>query len=118
MKTLILTEETWATMVLALDATPAGRDLLDRLGGSGPELPSDRELVRMARNGDDAPDAVALARAQRDAGIQAAADTRDAMREMIRHCYDAGVRPAVLMRWFGLKSSRLHEILKTEAERF
>lgn len=114
MKTLILTEDTWATMVLALDATPAGRDLLDRLGGDGPALPSDRELVRMARSGEDAPDAVILARAQRDAGIQAAADTRDAMRDMIRHCYGAGVRPVVLMRWFGLKSSRLHEILGSD----
>lgn len=113
MKTLILTDSTWTTMVLALDATPAGRDLLDSFG-KGPKLPSDRELVRMARNGDDAPEAIALARAQRDAGIQAATDTRLAMEELIRHCHEAGIGPSVLMRWFGLKSSRMHEILKSD----
>jgi hypothetical protein len=36
------------------------------------------------------------------------------MEDLIRHCHDAGVTPAVLMRWFGLKSSRMHEILKSE----
>jgi len=112
-KTLILTDQTWTTMQLALDATPAGRDLLDGLGRA-PDMPSDRELVRMARSGEPAPPAVVLARAQRDAGIQAAADTRAAMEDLIRHCHAAGVTPAVLMRWFGLKSSRMHEILKSE----
>ena len=112
MKTLILTDQSWTTMLLALDATPAGRDLVESWG-KAPDMPSDRELVRMARNGEEAPAAVKLARAQRDAGIQAATDTREAMEELIRHCHEAGVTPAVLMRWFGLKSSRMHEILRS-----
>jgi hypothetical protein len=108
-KTLILTDERWTTMVLALDATPAGRDLLDSLGAE-PELPDGAELRAVARAGGEPPDAIKRARAYRDAGRQAAVDTRETMNELVRYAYEQGVRPVVLARWFGLKPTRIYEI--------
>jgi hypothetical protein len=104
----------WARLALALDATPVGRDLLDEFG-TPPELPSDRELVALARTGGDPPERVQLARQYRDAGRQAAIDTRESMEELLIHCYEAGVRVAVLARWFGLKPTRVYEILEPVA---
>jgi hypothetical protein len=110
MKTLVMTDERWAQLVLALDATPTGHTLLDEFGRA-PELPSDRELVALARNGGDPPAAIALAKAYRDAGRQAATDTRLQLEELVKDAHAAGVGPAQLARWFGLKPTRVYEIL-------
>lgn len=110
MKTLILQDDVFERMLELLSRTAAGEDLIESFAAS-PELPSDRELVAMARDGSDPPEAIARSRAFRDAGRQAATDTRESMEKLMLHCHGAGVGPAVLMRWFGLNSARTYEIL-------
>jgi hypothetical protein len=110
MKTVIMSDERWSEIRTALSLTTSGTMLLASLDKT-PELPSDRELVALARSGGDPPEVFARAREYRDAGRQAAADTREALEAHVRHAYGAGVRPAVLARWFGLKPSRIHEIV-------
>jgi urease accessory protein UreF len=110
-KTLILNDDTYARMIGALSQTDEGTSLL-RAFATPPELPSDRELVALSREPEaEPPEAVARAAAARVAGIQAAEDTRLAMNELLLHCHGAGVRPVVLSRWFGLKPTRVYEIL-------
>lgn len=111
MKTLILTDETFDQMERALTETARGRSVLAAFDNP-PELPSDRELVALSRDADaEPPEAIARARDARVAGIQAAEDTRLAMNDLLLHCHGAGVRPVVLSRWFGLKPTRVYEIL-------
>lgn len=111
MKTLILSDETFEQMERALGESARGRAVLDAFDHP-PELPSDRELLALSRVPDaEPPEAVARARDARVAGIQAAEDTRLALNELLIHCYGAGVRQVVLARWFGLKATRVSEIL-------
>jgi hypothetical protein len=107
---LALTDETWLRLRHALLSTPEGADLWRDLT-DGVALPPDRELVRLAREGSDPPPAVARVRDARNAGIEAAAQTREEMARMVRHIHGAGVPAAALARWFDLKSSRIYEIL-------
>lgn len=108
---LLLTDETWQQMLSALVATDAGRAVADRLHAQ-PELPGDRELIRMARHGEPAPAAVTRMREQRDAGRDAAESTRKAMNDLLVHVHGAGVPVATIARWFDLKPSRIYEVLK------
>lgn len=111
MKTLILQDDVFEDLMQVLGESERGEDLIRRFA-RGPAMPSDRELVALAREKDsDPPEAIARARAFRDAGRQAAADTRERMEELLLYCHGAGVGPATLMRWFGLNSSRTYEIL-------
>jgi hypothetical protein len=110
MKTLILQDEVFERLLELLGESDEGKDLI-RSFARGPAMPSDRELVAMARDGSDPPEAVARARAFRDAGRRAAVDTRETMEDVLLHCHGAGVGPAVLMRWFGLNSARTYEVL-------
>jgi len=106
---LNLSDETWERVV---DALPL--ELVTELTQM-PELPSDRELVAMARRGDDAPEAVRRVRAARDAAIDAQAVTRAQMNDMVRHIRGTGISGPTIARWFGLKSSRVYEILNGQA---
>jgi hypothetical protein len=110
MKVLLLEEETWRRMTDVLATTDAGWALLGELEQEIP-VPPDRALIECARNGDEPPAAVAHARDARLAGVEAARVTRDHVAELVRHCYGAGVGPAVLSRWFGLMPRRVYEIL-------
>ena len=111
MKTLILQDDLFDRLMDVLGESEAGKDLIE-IFARRPALPPDRELVAMARDGSDPPEAVARARDYRDAGRRAAADTRETLEELLLHCHGAGVGPAVLMRWFGLNSMRTYEILR------
>jgi hypothetical protein len=109
--TLILTDEVFEKLIAALHETELGLEVV-RAFSAKPKLPPDRELVALSREPDaEPPEAVARARDARVAGIQAAEDTRLALNELLLHCYGAGVRPVVLSRWFGLKPTRVYEIL-------
>jgi hypothetical protein len=102
---LLLSDETWERVREALPA-----DLYAELFLADPELPADRDLRLMARAG-ETPEAFIRARVLREAGIEAAAETRERVAELVRRAYDAGVGPSVLSRWCGLKPTRIHEIL-------
>ena len=109
---LLLTDDTWGRLTSALVTSAEGRQLLAELR-AGPELPSDRELIRMARHG-DTPEAIARVRAQREAGIEAADQTRAAFDGLIRHVHGAGVQVATIARWFGVDRRRIYSALETE----
>lgn len=111
MKTLILTDQTWMQMTGALVATDSGRAILARLDAE-PAIPSDRDLIAAARN-DETPHVFERRAAERDAGRQAAEDTRRVLEDLIRHAHAAGVGPTVLSRWSGLRPRRIYEILET-----
>jgi hypothetical protein len=49
----------------------------------------------------------------RNAGVEAAAQTRDELARMVRHVHAAGVPGTALARWCGLNTSRIYEILST-----
>lgn len=110
MKTLILTDEIWSELELSLESTDRGRRLLAELYET-PRLPSDRELVRLARQKDDAPEAFRRAREYRDAARQAGEDTRQVINDLIVHTHGAGVGARVLSEWTGLQESRIYEIV-------
>lgn len=112
MKTLILTDDTYELLISALEVGDAveSREVLTRFGRKD-KLPSDRDLVAMARRGDDAPSAVTLAVQRRDAGRQAAADTREDLKRLLLELHAAGVQPSVLKAWFGYSNSQLFSIL-------
>jgi hypothetical protein len=116
MKTLILSEETFHLLLDALDQSDDGREVLARFEAATP-MPPDRELVAMARRGDDAPAAIANARERRDAGRQAERDTRLELERLLHYTHAAGVQPSVLMTWFGYNNSRLFQLLTKERER-
>lgn len=112
MKTLILSDETWSEIERVLKGSERGRKVLggfDRTAHS--QMPDDRELIRLARTKADAPEAFTRARDARDAGRQAAEDTRLVLNDLIRHAYHVGVGPSILSRWAGLKPARIHEII-------
>lgn len=113
MKTLILSDEVYGIVRAALATNQRGREALEILDAGPPPLPSDRELVMLSRQKAEAPLAFQRARAYRDAGRQAAEDTRLALNDLIVHAYDAGVSPRVLSRWSGLKEARLFEIINS-----
>jgi hypothetical protein len=115
MRTLILAEHTFNLLEQALSKTPLGRELLEGFA-SDVELPTDRELVALSRAKGPAPDAFVKAREHRDAGRQAAIDTRVALNDLILHAYDAGVSPRVLAGWVGLKETRIFEIVGAREE--
>jgi hypothetical protein len=103
MKTLILSDENYAA-ILALPGVAAA------LSREAPKLPSDRELVAMSRNG-KVPEAFVRAADYRDAGRQAAEDTRLALEDLIRSAHAAGVGPAALARWARLRPRRIYEVI-------
>lgn len=111
MKTLIVSDQTWAQMEAALEASAAGRAALDALHAGPPPVPSDRDLVALSRQKADAPLAFQRAKEYRDAGRQAAEDTRLALNDLVVHAYEAGVSPRVLSKWVDLKESRIYEII-------
>jgi hypothetical protein len=115
MKTLLLQDEVYERLLETLGESEAGKDLI-RTFRRKPRLPPDRELVSVSRDGGDPPEAVTRARDYRDAGRQTAIETRETMEDMLRHCYGAGVRPVVLSRWFGLKPTRVYEIIGPGAD--
>jgi hypothetical protein len=116
-KTLILTDENFERLLDVLGESEAGADLI-RAFSAKPQLPPDRELVALGRDKNTTPpEAVALARAYRDAGRQAAEDTRESMEELLLYCHGAGVRPVTLGQWFGLKMTRVYEIFSRAATR-
>jgi hypothetical protein len=108
-KTLILNDQTWQKMLDALVDTQLGLEVLSQLDAE-PEIPSDRELVAAARS-DETPAIFVRRAAERDAARQAGADTRAALDDLIRHAHAAGVGPAVLSRWSGLRPRRVYEVL-------
>lgn len=110
MKTLLLTDEVWSEIELTLEASDRGRRVLKVLH-SAPRLPSDHELVRLARLKADPPEAFARAAAFRDAARVAGEDTRETMNDLILRAHKAGVGPRMLSRWSGLQESRIFEIL-------
>jgi len=108
---LLLTDQSFERVK---DALPA--ELFAELFLAEPELPEDRELVRMARAGEGPPTAIAQVRERRDAGRDAAETTRVAMNEMLIHIHGAGVPVSVLARWFDLKPSRIYEVFHSHSE--
>jgi hypothetical protein len=111
MKTLILSDDTYEKLIAALHETELGLDVV-RAMTTKPELPEDRELIKLARSGGGPPDVIVRACAYRDAGRQAAMDTRERVEDLIRHTHEAGVGVRVLSRWFDLAHSRVSEIVK------
>jgi hypothetical protein len=109
---LLLTDETWVQLQAVLRSSPTGEELWRDLTGK-PKLPSDRELIRLAREGAEPPPAIARVRDARNAGVEAAAQTREELARMVRHVHAAGVPGTALARWFGLNTSRIYEILST-----
>ena len=106
MRTLILSEENYERLV----SLPG---VLELLAAPQPALPEPRELRAMAR-GDQTPEAFARGVAYRDAGRQAAEDTRVALEALILQAYDAGVRPGALARWAGLRPRRIYDLTHEE----
>lgn len=107
MKTLILTDETYAQLV----ALPGVAALLHR----EPErLESDRELVHMARTG-LVPQAFQRAVAFRDAAREAADDTRGVVENLILHAHAAGVGPTRLAEWAQIRPRRIYELMERSA---
>jgi hypothetical protein len=104
---LLLTDETWTRVK---DALPP--ELYDELFASR-ELPSDRDLIRMARRG-DVPEAVTRVRAMRDAGIEAADQTRAVFNDLIRDIHGAGVPVATIARWFGVNRRRIYDAVSSD----
>jgi hypothetical protein len=105
---LLLSDETWERVSATLEAHEP--KLLWDLTAV-PALPEDRELVRMSRNG-ATPEAFTRAAALRQAGVEAAASTRERLAELVREAHAAGVGAAVLSRWAELKPTRIYEILE------
>lgn len=106
---LLLTDETWERVRAALPA-----ELFAEIFMAEHALPSDRELLRMARRDDEAPAEILRVRAMRDAGIEAADQTRAAFNDLIRHVYSTGVRVTTIARWFGVSRRRIYEALESE----
>jgi hypothetical protein len=114
MKSLILTDDTFERLFNVLEDSEDGRALI-REFDARPQLPGDRELLRLSRDKNaEPPRAIALARDYRDAGRQAAVDTRERMEALLLHCYAVGVRPVTLGRWFGLRPTRVYEIFNRD----
>lgn len=105
---LLLTDETWDRVKAALPA-----ELFAELFAAEHALPSDRELIRMARHG-EVPSEVERIRAMREAGIEAADQTRAAFNDLIRHVHGAGVPVSTIGRWFGVNRRRIYEVLDSE----
>lgn len=120
MKVLLLTDEAYAQMLNALDATPEGHELQARFEQAIDRLPSDKqtlEIVRAARSEPDAvPNRIAAAVERRDAGRAVADETREALERLLFHFSDAGVPPSVLQRWFGYSNARLFQLLDRRAK--
>ncbi len=112
MKTLILSEATWELMQHALQRSSTGLEVLDRLASEGPALPEPSELVRLARQKAEPPEAFARAVEARDAARQAGEDTRDVVTALIMQAHAAGVGPRMLSRWSGLKETRIYQIIE------
>jgi hypothetical protein len=110
---LLLTDETWGRLENVLRSSPGGAGVLRDLT-TPPELPEAAELHRMARN-DEVPAAVARAAELRRAGIEGAAATRAQMDELLRRCYELGVRPVVLSKWFEISPRLMHKALERTA---
>jgi hypothetical protein len=107
MKTLILTDETYAR----LTELPGVADLLHV---EPTRLEPDRELVQMSRKG-LVPLAFERAVAFRDAAREAADDTRQVVEDLIVHAHAAGVGPAVLARWAQIRPRRIYELIERSA---
>lgn len=105
---LLLTDETWDRLKTALPA-----ELFAELFLSEPTLPSDRELIRMARRG-EVPHEIERVRAMRNAGIEAATQTRVAFNDLIRDVHGAGVPVATIARWFGVDRRSIYNALSSE----
>lgn len=114
MKTLILSDETFEKLIAALHDTELGLEVV-RAFTATPEMPSDRELVAAARNG-ETPEIFKRRVAERDAAREAGADTRAALDDLIVHAHAAGVGPAVLSRWSALRPRRVYEVLAAKAQ--
>jgi hypothetical protein len=112
MKTLILTDGTYEKLLAALRESDLGSELLATMTAPEVQLPEGRELVKLARSGGGPPEVIARACAYRDAGRQAAADTREQVEDLIRRTHEAGVGATVLSRWFDLTRSRVSEIIE------
>lgn len=113
MRTLILSDERFDALTAALAATPEGEAVLASFEAEPPKLPPPAALVALARERDsEPPPAIVLARAHRDAGRQAAADTREHANALLVRCYRAGVGPTTLSRWFGFRPRRVYEIIQ------
>jgi hypothetical protein len=111
MKTMILSDEVFEQMERALTQTAQGRTVLDQMAEPLPELPPVRELIGLARQKADPPERVRRMREYRDAGRQAATDTREAMTELIEQLYAAGVGGRQISRWTGVGEARVYEIV-------
>jgi hypothetical protein len=107
---LLLSDDTWAKLVKVLHDSEDGLEIVRELS-TPPVLPEDRELVRMARAGDPPPPAIERARLRRERAIDASTTTRAELAEMIRHVHGAGVPVVTLSRWFGLRPTRVYEII-------
>lgn len=112
---LLLDNDRAAEMLRLLAASPEGEALVRHLTEI-PPLPSDRELVRLARAGEPAPAAIARVAARRERAVEAAATTREELAEMVRHVHEAGVGTTALSHWTGLRLSRIYEILNKAKE--
>jgi hypothetical protein len=106
---LLLTDETWDRVRAALPA-----ELFAEIFMAEHELPSDRDLIRMARRGDEIPAEILRVRAMREAGIEAADQTRAVFNDLIQHVHGAGVPVATMARWFGVNRRRIYETLESE----
>jgi hypothetical protein len=109
MKTLILTDERYEQLLHVLGQTRGGRDILAAV--PEPALPADRDLIAADRGGDGPPDLIAQLVSLRHESWDLNASTRERIEALLLHCYAAGVRPVTLGRWFGLRPSRVYEIL-------
>lgn len=106
MKTLILSDDTWAALAKAVDP-----DALEAiLTGSDEVLPDTETLHRVARSG-LVPPVFALVRERLAAANDAANDQREAMHALIHEAHAQGVGPAALARWSGYAPARIYQIL-------
>jgi hypothetical protein len=111
MKTLILSDELFEKLEYALTGSARGRAVLEAMSEPLPALPSNEELILLARKKGDAPERIARVRAYRDAGLQASEDTRSELNDLVVECYRAGVGVRQLSRWSGLSEAWIYELV-------
>ena len=108
MKVLILTEDRYAAILKALDASDA-RDLIGTANAVS-ELPEARELHALARNGGE-PEAFTQARERFEAVGFASDRIREQLHELILAAHAVGVPSGKLTAWSGYHPRRIHQII-------
>lgn len=111
MKTMVLSDEVYVRIVGVLERSKDGAAILDQLRAAPTPLPSADVLHRHAR-ARETPPQFALVRDRMTALTDAAATTRDAMHELIRHAHREGIGTTALARWSGYTTTHIYGVLE------